>query len=358
MNPTFTLSLSALQARLCGTEIDGYVIKRLIGWGGMGAVFEAEHPVLGRRAAVKVLCMAGRNDQQAHGAVKRFLDEATALATVHHPGLVQLLGSGQLPDGTVYLMMELLTGALLRERMTVDKDKGKVPLDRALCMARQIASALCEVHQKGIVHRDLTPSNLVVVADPLAESGERVKLLDFGIAKIRSNLPSPVCTGDCFGTPRYMAPEQCEGSAHINDRADIYTLGLLLFELLSGRSPYDVPSNEAMAWMFAHVSRRPHKLSRLAPALPAEIAQLVDEMLDKIPAQRPSAAQVVMRLRRYEQLARRSGEHPPLVRPTHSRRWTARVLPTVALLACGFITAPAPPPHAPAHRPSASFPTP
>ena len=156
------------------------------------------------------------------------------------------------------------------------------------------------------MHRDLTPSNLLIVPDREAEGGERVKLLDFGIAKIRSGIESHTKTGECCGTPRYMAPEQCEGSAYINDRADIYTLGVLLFEMLSGQSPYAVESGEAMAWMFAHVSRRPRKLSELVPSVPPEIAQLAAEMLDKVPAQRPSAAQVVMRLRRYNQLALRN----------------------------------------------------
>jgi formylglycine-generating enzyme required for sulfatase activity len=301
-SPPLSPSLKALQSRLRGTEIGGYRVKRLIGYGGMGAVFEAEHQSLELRAAVKVLSFTGPHDRQAADAVKRFLDEAKALSAVRHSGLVRLYDSGQLPDGTVYMLMEYLAGEPLRARLA----RGRLPLDTALALLLQIASALCEVHDKGIVHRDLTPSNLLIVPDREAEGGERVKLLDFGIAKIRSGIETHTKTGECCGTPRYMAPEQCEGSAYINDRADIYTLGLLLFEMLAGRSPYAVHSGDALAWMFAHVSRRPQKLSELVPAVPPEIAELAAEMLDKVPAQRPSAAQVVQRLRRYSQLARRN----------------------------------------------------
>ena len=345
--PSLSLSpaLKALQARLCGTEIGGYRVRRLIGYGGMGAVFEAEHQSLELRAAVKVLSLPGAPDGQAADSVKRFLDEAKALSAVRHSGLVRLYDSGQLPDGTVYMLMEYLAGEPLRARLA----RGRLPLATALGLLRQIASALCEVHDKGIVHRDLTPSNLLIVPDREAEGGERVKLLDFGIAKIRSGIESHTKTGECCGTPRYMAPEQCEGSAYINDRADIYTLGVLLFEMLSGQSPYAVQSGEAMAWMFAHVSRRPQKLSELVPAVPPEIAQLAAEMLDKVPAQRPSAAQVVMRLRRYNQLALRNSSSTDgnaelvLAPPAHRVRsllaglaQTQRLWPVAALLTAGF----------------------
>lgn len=349
-SPSLSPSLKALQARLCGTEIGGYRVRRLIGYGGMGAVFEAEHQSLDLRAAVKVLSFSGPHDGQAADAVKRFLDEAKALSAVRHSGLVRLYDSGQLPDGTVYMLMEYLAGEPLRARLA----RGRLPLNTALGLLRQIASALCEVHDKGIVHRDLTPSNLLIVPDREAEGGERVKLLDFGIAKIRSGIESHTKTGECCGTPRYMAPEQCEGSAYINDRADIYTLGVLLFEMLSGQSPYAVQSGEAMAWMFAHVSRRPQKLSELVPAVPPEIAQLAAEMLDKVPAQRPSSAQVVMRLRRYNQLLLRNSSStdgnaelvlappPPSVRSRLAglgqtqRMWSLAALLTGGFCAVGF----------------------
>ncbi len=340
-------SLLALQERLYGTCIGSYRIGHLIGYGGMGAVFAAQHQTLALQAAVKVLSFSGLADDKADAAVLRFLDEAQALSTVQHAGLVQLLDSGQLADGTVYILMEHLAGESLSARL--GRCGGQLPLARALHLVRQVASALCEVHGKAIVHRDLTPSNLFLVPDATAEGGERVKLLDFGIAKIRSRHDLCTRTGECFGTPRYMAPEQCEGSAHIDDRADIYTLGVLLFELLAGRSPYGVESGEARAWMFAHVSRRPLRLDEVVPAVPAEISRLVAEMLDKVPAQRPSAAQVVMRLRRFARLITRSAsatasstEHEPVAAPPQ-RRFTMpslltrrRFLPTLTLLSALF----------------------
>lgn len=310
-SPAPTASLRELQARLCGKEIGGYRVTRLIGYGGMGAVFAAEHKSLDLRAAVKVLCFSGPQDHRAADAVKRFLDEAKALSVVRHSGLVRLFDSGQLPDGTVYMLMEYLAGESLRSLLL--RSGGRLPLMRALSLLQQITAALCEVHDKGIVHRDLTPNNLLVVPDREAPGGERIKLLDFGIAKIRFGIESNTRTGECCGTPRYMAPEQCEGSAYINDRADIYTLGVVLFELLTGQSPYTVASGEAMAWMFAHVSRRPRKLTELWPKAPPELAQLVAAMLDKVPEQRPSAAQVLQVLQRYPQKATAGGgEKAPL----------------------------------------------
>ncbi len=228
---------------LVGTLLaDRYRLFSLLGEGGMGKVYLGEHALMHKRVAVKIL---HRELTQVAEVVARFEREAMAAANIDHPNVAGATDFGKLPDGSVFLVLEYVQGRSLRELIA----EGHLPIDRALHIVRQIASALTHAHAFGIVHRDLKPENVMLVeknGDP-----DFVKVLDFGIAKVpvqevseRGSIrPGKVITrvGMIFGTPEYMAPEQALGQ-NVNARADLYTLGIILFEMLSGRRPFSADS--------------------------------------------------------------------------------------------------------------------
>jgi serine/threonine protein kinase len=225
-------------------RIGNYAVQALIGQGGMGAVYRAEHTVIGRQVAIKIL----RRELAAQSSqVARFLNEARAPGAARHPGIVEVFDVGTLPSGTPYLVMEYLRGESLAQRLT---RVGRLELDLAVDVACQTASALAAAHANGIVHRDLKPGNLFLLdVDAAATPGvegapvsPRVKVLDFGIAKLLApNLSSEPSThsGLVIGTPLYMSPEQCRGAqAEVDHRADIYALGIILYQMLCGAPPF------------------------------------------------------------------------------------------------------------------------
>lgn len=283
---------SALEQKYIGTEVGSFQIRSLLGMGGMGAVFLAEHKMVALSAAIKFL----RDPLADAEHAGRMLTEARALSHLEHPNLVRLNDCGSLPDGTLYLQMEYLRGQPLPEY--VRDHGGKLPLRQVLVLGRQLASALSYVHGRKILHRDLKPSNLYVTADAEVEGGQRIKILDFGLAKLWSVGAGQGSTGSnqLLGTPRYMSPEQCEGTAELDDRTDVYSLGLILFELLTGESPYAVPNMTPTAWLYAHVQRFPRGLRKLLPTAPAELEALISQMLDKLAVQRPNMVEVEARL--------------------------------------------------------------
>jgi tRNA A-37 threonylcarbamoyl transferase component Bud32 len=263
----------------------------------MGAVFEAVQEPIGRRVAVKVLHAKYAQEPQI---TARFFNEARAVNLVDHPGIVQVSDYGQLPDGTAYLVMEFLKGETLNQRQ---KQKGRLPLPEIVRLGRQIASALAAAHDKGVFHRDLKPDNIMLVPDPDSEipGRERAKLLDFGIAKV-SQVPEPgqdpgqpgvqpkTSTDVVMGTPRYMAPEQCRGGVQIDDKADVYSLGIMLYELLAGRAPFLGGSGEVLAM---HIYETPTPLREVAPHVPEELAALVHKLIAKKKDDRPAMREVV-----------------------------------------------------------------
>src|SRR5690349_17285281 len=183
----------------------------------MGSVWQAEHVELGHRVAIKVLLPEIGRDADT---VQRFFTEARAAARVRNPGIVQVLDFGRTDAGAPYLAMELLEGVTLRARLRM---RGVLPVDEAAAIARQVATT----HAAAIVHRDLKPDNLMLVADPEVSSGERIKVLDFGIAKLMATDPAAATmtrTGSLLGTPHYMSPEQCRGTGEIDARTDVYAL--------------------------------------------------------------------------------------------------------------------------------------
>lgn len=311
-----------------GQRIGGYRITRELGRGGMGVVYEAVHDQLGQRAAVKTLTpellLLSQNYAQ------RFFTEARALSMAQHPSLVKLFDFGQLPDQTLYILMELLEGETLSHRLA------RGPLDEAaaLRLTRQIAQAVQAAHERHIVHRDLKPANIFVVSDPETAAGERVKILDFGLAKIvQGQDPShggslQTITGTIMGTPLYMSPEQCRGASTADGKTDVYSLGVMLFEMLAGSPPF--VATTAGELIALHLGQSPPSLRRKAPTVSAAAAALVADMLKKDAAARPTMAQVSL------QLLQLTAPGRSLVRSTP--RWALAVAAgAAAVLAIGAI---------------------
>jgi serine/threonine protein kinase len=220
---------------MIGEQFGNYRAISLLGEGGMGAVYLAEHPAIGRRVAVKVL---HKNYIRDENLLTRFLNEARAANAIRHPNIIEILDSGTIADGTPFLVMELLEGESLGTRI---RRVGALPLQSAVEFCYQTASALGAAHKKGIVHRDLKPDNLFVVPDPHDPERERIKVLDFGIAKLQqasANDSVKTRTGTLMGTPIYMSPEQCRGTKTVDHRSDIYSLGIIFFEMLCGLPPF------------------------------------------------------------------------------------------------------------------------
>ena len=264
---------------MIGQSIGNYRVTRLLGEGGMGMVYLAEHPTLGRRAAVKVLHPDLAASQEM---IERLFNEARAANAIGHPGIVEVSDLGLLPSGTPYIVMEFLEGQSLGARMS---QGGRLSLRATLEIADQAASAVGAAHAKGIIHRDLKPDNLFLTPDPQWPGRERLKVLDFGIAKLaqRPAAASDVRTrtGAILGTPRYMSPEQCRDSREVDHRTDIYSLGVILYEMLAGTPPFVSSSWGEMAHM--HIGVKPPDLRELVPDLPLAIERAVARALEKEP---------------------------------------------------------------------------
>ena len=263
-----------------GTILGNYRIVRKLGHGGMGTVWLAEHTLLGRLAAIKLLHPAYSAEPLS---VKRFFNEARAATSIADPGIVQVFDFGRNDLGVAYIVMEFLDGEALDVRL---KRLGRLPLGDALRIMRQVATSLAAAHERGIVHRDLKPENIFLVRDPEVTGQERTKVLDFGIAKLASEGPGAVHTQTAvvMGTPRYMSPEQCRGAGKTDHRSDIYSLGCVLFHLVVGSPPFEGEGGGDVIAM--HLREPPPVPSARAPHLPASIDALLLRCLAKPPAER------------------------------------------------------------------------
>ena len=271
-----------------GAKLGSYTIDRELGRGGMGAVYVGTHDLLKRAAAIKVLLPRFTTDA---ATVERFFNEARAATAIKHPSIVEVYDFGHAADGSAYIVMELCSGETLASRLRRTR---VLAVATALVIARQIAGALAAAHAAGIVHRDLKPDNVFLVPDDDVAGGERIKLLDFGIAKLATDPDSPARTqtGAIMGTPYYMSPEQCRGAGKVDHRADLYSLGCILFEMVCGRVPF--VGEGAGDIIGAHLLIAPPSPRSLAPALPASIEALVLALLAKKPDDRPATAQAVI----------------------------------------------------------------
>ena len=270
---------------LLGSHISEYVIQERIGAGGMGIVYRAVQPLIGKQVAIKVL-KPGLGD--ATELVPRLLVEARVVNAIQHRGVVDIFGFGELPDGRPYVVMELLQGlslsAYLRKRKRLSAEEAVVILDEML-------AALGAAHREGVIHRDLKPGNVFLVESP--EGTRSVKLLDFGIAKVKEFQPSRQLTqeGSILGTPDYMAPEQVRGEK-VSPAADLYSVGVIAFQMLTGRLPFLGNSSSVLA---AQVTESPPALSSLAPDVPKALEKIVMRLLAKLPAKRYASAEAVRR---------------------------------------------------------------
>ena len=266
---------------MIGQSFGNYRALSVLGEGGMGIVYLAEHPEIGRKVAIKVLHADFARDQQVMG---RFLNEARAANAIRHPNIIEILDSGVLADRTPFLVMELLEGESLAARI---KRLGRLPINDACDFAYQTASALSAAHAKGIVHRDLKPDNLFVVPDPHDESRERIKVLDFGIAKLQQHSPGDSVktrTGTLMGTPIYMSPEQCRGIRTIDHRTDVYSLGVILYEMIVGHPPFVSEGFGDLVNM--HMNVAPPPPSTLRHDVPPALEAVILTMLAKSPEER------------------------------------------------------------------------
>jgi serine/threonine protein kinase len=272
------------RAEPIGQTVGNYTILRKLSTGGMGTVYYAEHALIGRSAAVKVLHPELSGSKEI---VNRFFNEAKATTSIKHPGIVEIFDYGYLPTGDGYIIMEFLEGMSLARRI---KRGVRYREGDAAMLVRGVCSALAAAHAKGIVHRDLKPDNIFLVDDAEAPIGERPKILDFGIAKLTDIglAGTATKTGAVMGTPTYMSPEQCRGTGQVDHRADLYSLGCILYELMCGRPPFKgLGAGELIG---AHQHLQPSPPSKHEPAISSEMEQLIMCLLDKDPANRVQTA--------------------------------------------------------------------
>jgi serine/threonine protein kinase len=240
-----------------GLIIGEYQLDEKIGEGGMGEVWRATQPMIGKRVAVKILSPELAAQKKS---VARFIQEARAVNEIHHQNLVDIFSFGELLDGRPYFVMEHLEGKLLADYMV---EKGPLPFSEILSLMRQLCDALSAAHAKGIIHRDLKPENIFLIMRPGIPV--QAKILDFGIAKLSKDGDSQnlTRTGSIFGTPGYMSPEQCEATKNVDSRSDVYALGIILYELITGANPFIRPGESVHMAIARQVSGPPPFPSQL-----------------------------------------------------------------------------------------------
>jgi eukaryotic-like serine/threonine-protein kinase len=302
-----------------GSTINGrYQLEAAIGEGGMATVYAARHRLVDRPCAVKVMNAALAKNEVIR---ERFRREAKAAQKLAHPNIIEIFDQGELEDGSLFLVMELLEGQTLADVVLRDK----LSIERSLPIAIQIARALARAHDLEVIHRDLKPENVFLAESD--DGSDFVKLLDFGIARSMQDARL-TGLGEVFGTPQYMAPERIT-SIDAGPAADLYALGVMLFEMLAGQLPFDAP--DVATFFLKHLKEPPPSLRTRDPSVPAELDQLIMDMMAKEPKDRPVDAHRV-----HADLLRICGavgvRVPPEIDETsESSRGPARTLPPVAI---------------------------
>lgn len=261
-----------------GTLLEGkYQISRILGEGGMGKVYEGQHQDIGRRVAIKFLLPEFASKPEI---VRRFVNEARTAGGLEHENIAAVHDFGRTPDGACYLVMDLLNGEDCSKLLSRE---GPLPVKRAVGILLQICRGLDVAHRAGIVHRDLKPANLFLTKR--ADRSEWVRILDFGIAKLQTNeAESITATGCPMGTPYYMSPEQARGDKSVDHRTDVYALGVILYELLSGKRPHEGTTLSAILLSIMH--NDPPPLESLRAGLPRDLVQLVRKAMNRAPEKR------------------------------------------------------------------------
>jgi serine/threonine protein kinase len=261
---------------MVGDELAGYRLQAVLGRGGMSVVYEAENPRLGSSIALKVLAPELATDDTFRA---RFLKESRVAASLNHPNVVPIYDVGS-HDDLLYIAMRYVAGADLR---AVLKSQQVLAPDQTVLLIRQAARALDAAHRRGLVHRDVKPGNILIEHDSGDDDPDHVYLTDFGISKHAASHSGLTGTGEFIGTIDYIAPEQIKGGP-VDGRADIYSLGCVLYECLTGRVPFAKDIDAAVIW--AHVEERPTMPTSLRPTLPSGIDDVMDRALAKDPAAR------------------------------------------------------------------------
>ena len=275
-----------------GQVVNGkYRVIRLLGDGGMGSVYEVHHEVLGTRVAFKLL----HTELSSTGLAKRFLQEARASARIKSPHVVAILDADQTAEGFAFMVLEYLVGKTLRELYEdLDREQRRLPFEDALDFAMQMFEGVEAAHAAGIVHRDLKPDNVMITTD--SKGGRLLKLLDFGIAKVdeppeTGGGPALTRPGALLGTPEYMAPEQVYSAGTADAQSDVFSLGVILFEMLSGRRPVEAedPQQIAVSYLTGAILR----LEQICPDVPPALARAVHRAIAPQPRDRfPSVAEL------------------------------------------------------------------
>jgi tRNA A-37 threonylcarbamoyl transferase component Bud32 len=322
---------------LKGKRVGNYVIVRRLGAGGMATVYLAEHPEIGRQVAIKILqtTLLG----QGHAA-ERFLAEARIVTRIEHPNIIDVFDFGRLEDGALYIVMEVLRG---RPLQSVLDERERLSPREVIPYLEQICAALEAAHSRGIIHRDLKPENIFV----LDQTPLRLKVLDFGIAKLLEGTPTGprlTTTGIVMGTPLYIAPEQAAAKLDlVGPATDLYSLGVILYSMLSGRPPFldDAPG----LVMAKHILEAPPPLAQTGPFVPGRVAAVVERCLCKEPALRPASAAALLAefVAAVEEAEQQAREAPAPGRPARADRTPPplRVQP-LAIAATLLATGPSP----------------
>jgi serine/threonine protein kinase len=318
-----------------GTVFGTYRVIEILGQGGMGTVYAAEHTKIGRQVAIKML---HQEYAERRSTVSRFFDEARAANRIHHENIVEITDFVEdTGRGIYYFVMEMLKGKSLLETIT---DHGVLPLSRSLDIAVQVASALAAAHDVGIIHRDLKPDNIFLTE----RSGRRdfVKLLDFGVAKLTQTRPDSLSDeggitspGAILGTPAYMSPEQGAGKK-VDHRTDIYSFGIILFELVTGEPPFAALSfGEYLIKHMTLAPARPSAAPHIPHSIPQELDDLILHCLAKEPSERPQTMEEV-RERLLQIQLRNSQQVQHITKPPKPKRHPRQRL-VIAAVAAGVM---------------------
>lgn len=270
-----------------GTMIGDYRVERKLDEGGMGTVYAGVHPVIGKKVAIKLLHPHVARQEES---VYRFIQEARAVNAIGHPGIVDIFGFGKFDDGRHYIVMEYLEGQQLLDYMN---EHGPLTPFQACPVVRQMAESLSAAHQKAVVHRDLKPENVFLMEAESTAWPPRIKLLDFGLAKLLEDelqVGPNTRMGATVGTPYYMAPEQCRGRK-VDARSDVYALGVMFFEMITGRVPFY--AEEAVDVLYMHITQDPEPPSTHTP-VPGDIEKLIMDCMAKAPELRPQSMNAVI----------------------------------------------------------------
>src|SRR5579885_2139868 len=262
---------------LVGKKLGSLEVVEQIGQGGMATVYKAYQPALDRFVAIKVLPAAYAKD---HTFMERFVREARSIAKLYHPHILPVHDFGE-QDGTTYIVMEYVAGGTLKRRL---KPNQPMPLQDAIDLILQACQALDCAHQNGIVHRDVKPGNMLLRNDSF------LLLSDFGIVKILESNTVLTRTGVGIGTPQYMSPEQGTGSPNVGPRSDLYSLGIVLYQAVTGRVPFGAPGDQPLAISLKHVNEPLPPPSQFAPGLPPMVEQVILRSLEKDPDRRYQTA--------------------------------------------------------------------